>query len=625
MQGLLLKSNYKVGKEWPEIAWKLIIGLLPNQHQGSSGTHKPYWRKTIPEGWKKDVSPQDYWAQVSFYADLAVSMAGYDKSKLVELIGHFDNLPRPSFDKLIGVLSSDVISGLPEDKRLHLWDSLTKFTSNHRRFSEEKWALSDKLLTPIESIAEKLAPTNPLNLYRHLFSNHAFDLYDDNNNYEEQEKKLDDRRKKAVEEILQLGGLKSVINFSEAVETPNQVGHSLGSIGNAEIDNVLLPSYLSPENHNLANFISGYIWNRRYKNGFPWSDNLDKSAWSSKQIGQFLSYLPFTNETWDRATKWLGIEESEYWLINDANPYQTEGDLSFAIDKLIKYGRPRSAINCLFKMHHSKKPFNVSQNISQCICALLTALSSAEPSHSMEAYHIIRLIKFLQINTDVSPDDLFRVEWAYLPLLASHRGASPKLLENRLASDPNFFCKAIRLIFRSKKSEVSTKEPTNEKKELATNAWRLLHEWRRPPGLRENGSFNDAHFLNWLQRVKEICTESGHLEVALINVGEVLIHCPPDTNGLWINRIVADAINEKDAEHIRSGYSTGTYNSRGAHCVDPTGKPELELAEQYQKKAEEVEDAGYQRFAVTLRNLSESYAREAERIISEHKGETEDE
>lgn len=61
------------------------------------------------------------------------------------------------------------------------------------------------------------------------------------------------------------------------------------------------------------------------------------------------------------------------------------------------------------------------------------------------------------------------------------------------------------------------------------------------------------------------------------------------------------------------------FNLRGVHRVDPTGKPERELANQYRKKADEIENAGYQRFAVTLRSLSESYDREAERIVTENK------
>ena len=127
----------------------------------------------------------------------------------------------------------------------------------------------------------------------------------------------------------------------------------------------------------------------------------------------------------------------------------------------------------------------------------------------------------------------------------------------------------------------------------------------------------------WLENVKAACNESGHLEVALSQVGQVLIYCPPDPQGLWIDQTVADALNARDAEEMRNGFRLGVFNSRGVHWIDPTGKLERELAEQYRQKAEEVENAGYQRFAVTLRSLAEGYDREADRIIAEHKHESE--
>ena len=99
----------------------------------------------------------------------------------------------------------------------------------------------------------------------------------------------------------------------------------------------------------------------------------------------------------------------------------------------------------------------------------------------------------------------------------------------------------------------------------------------------------------------------------------MIIHCPPDPNGLWIYSSAANALNAKDAEDIRRGFRLGIFNSRGVHWVDPTGKTEKELAAKYRQQAEEVETHGYQRFAVTLRELADSYEREAERIIDEHK------
>ncbi len=266
-------------------------------------------------------------------------------------------------------------------------------------------------------------------------------------------------------------------------------------------------------------------------------------------------------------------------------------------------------------MRHAKQPIDTNQ----CVRALLAALSSGEPSYAMGGYHIVELIKFLQAEPSVNQDDLFRVEWAYVPLLDHHRGAAPQLLEGRLANDPEFFCEVIRLVYRSKKEDQSSSESTEESKAIATNAWRLLHEWKTPPGTQKDGTFSEERFTEWLQRVKEVCAESGHLEVAFITIGEVLIHTPPDPDGLWIRRIVATALNDREADDMRAGFRTGTYNSRGVHWVDPTGKPERELAEQFRDKAEEIENAGFHRFAITLRGLADSYDREAERTINDHK------
>lgn len=607
-------------KEIPTVAWKLLLSLLPNQHQVSTGTHKPSWRNTIPDDRERGVSQQDYWEQVFFYAELAVSMASHDMERLNELVGHLDNLPRPSFDKVLEHLSSEAVTNKSEDERLALWDTLTKFSSKHRRFSDAKWALNSEIVSKIEGVAAKLAPTNPLNLHRRLFGIRNFDLYEEKGDWEKQWQKLEERRQQAIKDILAYGGKDAILQFAEAVESPRYVGHSLGVIAEAEIDENILPALLETENKKLAQFTSGYVWSRQQGHGWAWVDGLDRSGWPLAQVGQFLSYLPFTEETWARTTAWLGDSEGQYWVRTSADPYQAHSDLGAAIDKLIKYRRPHAAIDCLYKMLNDKQPFDKSQSVK----ALLLAVGSpAEPSYAMDGYQIVEIIKALQDDPGTDPEDLFRVEWAYLPLLDRDNGVSPKLLENRLASDPVFFCEVIRLIYRSKKEGKSEKKPSEQERTIAENAWRLLQEWRTPPGMLPDGVFSSVQFGEWLGYVKEACAESGHLEVALTHVGQVLIYCPPDSKGLWIDEAVADALNAKDAEKMRNGFNIELFNSRGVHWVDPTGKPERELAEQYRQKAEEVENAGYQRFATTLRGVAEAYGREADQIVAEHKQENE--
>ena len=101
--------------------------------------------------------------------------------------------------------------------------------------------------------------------------------------------------------------------------------------------------------------------------------------------------------------------------------------------------------------------------------------------------------------------------------------------------------------------------------------------------------------------------------MALTHVGNVLVYCPADSSDLWIDHAAAEALNANDAEKMRDGFYLELINSRGVHWVDPTGEAERDLAAQYRQKAEDVENAGYPRLAVTLKDLAEYYELEAER------------
>lgn len=602
-------------KENPEKAWELLISLLPNQHQSSFGSHKPRWRKTIPEDWNKTISNKDYWEQISSYTSMAVEMAKSDLAKLQQLIGYLDHLTSESFNKMLEHLSSKEVINKPENQRVKVWEELVDLILKHKRHADAKWAMSADLISKIETVAQKLAPAKPFNLYHRLFSGNDFDLYEANGDWQEQQNKLEEHRHKAVKEILNSGGISEVLNFAKAVDSPVNVGSSLGYLADSNIDSVILPSLLSTDDKKMVEFLSGFIWASYRNRGWEWVDKLDFSKWPFLQTGKFMTCLPFTDETWNRVDRLLGEHEKEYWERVGVNPYQTNNDINRAIDKLIIHNRPNSAINCLSKILHAKQPFDKDRAIK----ALLAAVSTKEPFSSMHTYDVVEIIKALQNDPNTNANELFKVEWAYLPLLNEHSGAEPKTLENKLVSDYKFFCEIIRILYRSDKKEKKSTIPIEDKKAIATNAYQLLREWRMPPGLQPDGSFSDNYFKKWLDSVKKDCLKSGHFGVALSSIGQVLIYTPSDPSGLWINKTVADALNSKDSESMRSGYRIGVYNSRGVHWVDPTAKPELDLSVKYNKLANEVENAGYHRFAVTLRGLADSYTREANAIIEEHK------
>ncbi len=417
-----------------------------------------------------------------------------------------------------------------------------------------------------------------------------------------------------MREIATDGGARAVLDFATAVQSPWRVGIAFGYVAGSDADAIVLPDLLEAEQKSLAQFAGGFVWAKFRSRGWQWVDDIGKSQWSSTQLGQFLSFLPFMQETWERSGRFLGRDESAYWSRTSANPYEAETGLEYAIDKLIQHGRPYAAIRCLHRMLHH----NQSLDSERAIRALLAALGSSESPRSTDAYEIVEIIKGLQNEPSTDPEQLSRVEWAYLRLLDEHHGASPKLLGRRLAQEPEFFCEVIRLVFRSKDEECPTEEMTEERKRIAENAYLLLNEWRTSPGYREDGSYDGDALTAWLDSVKKECSETGHLEIAMTMVGHVLIHVPANPDGLWIHRAAAAALNARDAEDIRNGFRTQLYNSRGVHWVDPTGKPERELASRYRAQAEAVDDAGFHRLAASLRDLAASYERDAERIVSRH-------
>ena len=182
-----------------------------------------------------------------------------------------------------------------------------------------------------------------------------------------------------------------------------------------------------------------------------------------------------------------------------------------------------------------------------------------------------------------------------------------------MANEPDFYLEVIRLVFRSKIDEQQVRpEATEGEKAIASNAYRLLYRWQRPPGLTDDGLFDHNRLNTWLDEVKRKSTESGHFDIAMSVVGQVMTHAPADPGGLWIDRVAAAALNGRDVEAMRDGFRTQLFNSRGV--FSPTGgSGERALADKYIERAAQVDDAGFTRLATTLRDLADSYERYARR------------
>lgn len=609
-----LSSVKAIKRDFPDIAWRVITSMLPNQHQTSSGTNKPQWRGAVPEDFKITVMDVDYWKEVSAYIELAIDIAEVDIQKLVKLTKELDHLGL-SYERVLSLLSSDQITKLPEVEKTPIWKNLIEFTQKHKRFPDSNWALNGEIISKIEEVASKLAPTDKLLQYERLFGNNDWDLSDeiDSDDYEIKRLKFSEKREQAITEIYRLGGLSTIINFVNQVQSPYNVGLALSVINNSELTTRLLPSFFSDSSEKIKQLVRGFLIGAFSKYGWDWVDSLNLNDWDTQQKVELLCCLPFETKTLDLAKKLLGNNEYLFWEKVWVNPYHTDADLIYIVDKLLEVKRINAAIHVLYYRFHESKGLDIVRSVK----ALLSANNSIETSSQMDSHYSIELIKALQKDPNTPPQDLFNVEWFYIPLLDDSHGHHPVFLQKKLAQDPEFFCQLMNMIYKPTNADESYSEPDQEQRNLATNAWSLIHIWKTPPG-QDGEEFDENVFKQWVKEVKELSAQNDRLDISMQEIGKVFYYYPQNEEGLWLPNAVAEVLDGKDAEHIRIGYIQEIYNSRGVHWVDPEGKPELALANKWQKRAEIAEQEGYPRFAAKLRERAESYKRDAQSIIDEH-------
>jgi hypothetical protein len=372
---------------------------------------------------------------------------------------------------------------------------------------------------------------------------------------------------------------------------------------------------LNTDESKIKDFIRGYLVSRFDSHGLDWLDALRIRNWSIPLKAELLILIGFFEPVWLKASELLKSKERIYWQSVRVNPHVSADNMEHAVRRLIENGRPFGAVQCLFVMIQRQAAVDIDLLIQAL--SRLGATEERESPDPMSAHYIAKLVEHLQERDDVPDTDKAMIEWTMLPVIEDSREVVPKYLEMKLATEADFYSEVIRLIFRSKKEPAPAKVKESDQRKAA-NAYRLLRTWRTPPGTVSDTEFNDNLFRQWLKEMVRSCEESGHLDVALSQLGQVLIHAPEDANGLWINKTVAEALDGNKFARLRHGFVIGELNSRGAHIVDPTGKPEFELAEKYLGRSAEVELEGYPRFAEALRNLADDYQRQGERIVREH-------
>lgn len=593
--------------------WRLLMELLPKDHDVSTSTHRPEWRRVAGMDETEKTTRADAAQQYNAYSRMALEAARGNVERLSELAERLPNLPRAEFDAFVEHFEQGALDSYGDEERYPIWLAIRRVLDRHRRHSDAAWAMPSDVLDRLARVTAHVEPRSGTVKYRRLFDEREFDLMDRQGSYEEQRNRLEGQRQGALKEIMAQDGEGAVLQLVASVESPRALGWTLGTMSEAT-DGLVIPALLVASQQEMRIFARTFAAARAFSKGYEWVDALDRRSWTNDQTVALLNSLRFTPTTWQRVDQFLGADASLYWRACDVNAFAAESGLAEASEKLLANGRPRAALDCLVVLEHRK----IAYDRGLAIRVLRAAVPSTEPRAQLDAYHLREIITALQNDPTLQEEDVGGIEFQYMVLLDHDDKARPITLERKIARDPAFFHELVKLVYRSK-LEAEPRVLTEGEKAVAQGAYRVLHSWRLVPGARPDGSIDHDELKKWIQAVKTLASQSGHFDIAMLQVGEALAHAPADGGGFWIDKGVAALLNERDVDPMRDGFRTELYNMSGTvgFTADTAGDAEDKLAQEYEARAAETEREGFPRLAIPLRELAESYRHDAERWRSE--------
>jgi hypothetical protein len=590
-----------------EIAWQLMISILPQMHDNGSPTAKPEWR-----GWGEGFSEGATRTEVITHANETItrllSDVGFIGTRWKDIIEALPNMPIEKFHEVCEALMDLPVEKLTPSDITLLSNTLRSLISHHRSFPKSDWALPKAKVDILIPIFEKFQPTNIFDKYGWLFSNQPNLLEGREDDWESYTVSTTKYQIEAIHRIYSIEGISGILDIVDRVDRPEMVGKSLGGTDccmEAGIEDELLQKYLGntgPE----ARFIHGFISERYqlYGRGWAFEKYLNQGKdWSPKQRGEYLSCLPPDGEIWGLACTYGSETEHEFWVAFQPFSIQNE-DYQYASTCLLQHGRPYSAAYLL--AFRNRKEVSISPElIEEVLRNTLEISPNEDPIYNDLGYTLGVLLDDLHNTNCIDESRIAYLEWNLFPVLRRHE-RQPIVLQRALANDPKFFVEVVSYAFRSEGEE--PQEISEEVRYRATRAYELLQSWRIVPGLKEDGNIDPQALSEWVYSAREKLLEIGRLHAGDNIIGQVLSGSPVDPDGNWPHLVIRDLLQTTANFEIENGIIQGVINSRGvtSRGSGDGGKQEHVLADKYIAMSDAI---GYRwpRTAAMLKRISDEY------------------
>lgn len=579
----------------PKLCWEVLQKLLNRQEL------TVLFESARPEYISIEIPVEDRLTEDErnklflYYAEYAMELAGNCSTKLAQLLDCADCM---GSELLVALLRRIVDSSVQwtESEKCDLWIKLSEAKYKTLMETSGSEPNSPQYVQLLEAI-DILAPNSIMLRHKRLFVSTFNEYLLDENQWE----KVEAVKRNAVAEIYKTLGIDAVIEFGISVDALANVGSWLGERIGLEEAIAIIPK-LQEERNSLfyLNMIGAFL----YKHGVSVITYLNLNAFEPNVRALVLKQAPFTEDLLMLIPKYLRGNERLFWGSVRISPYGARSgkyDVTTVVRTLLEYNRAPTAIMIVGR---NLPKIEVDDAL---IAELLFQGPKDTQDESLDPYSVRGLIKHLQESQSMDIGMLSELEFIYLPWLGKNANTKPKAIFYQLANNPASFCKLMETAYKKRRDEAVSRKYS---KALTDRLFTLIHPYKPIPGTDWNGVFRSDVFISWMETVKTWAKENDRFEVSMHTVGNALAYAEFSELHVIDDAIMRE-LNRIDNEELRRGYRMGIMNKRGVHWIDPEGKPEKELAQKYNLRAEAAEDLGYARFAELLRSIANGYLAEA--------------
>jgi hypothetical protein len=546
----------------PEVAWPLLLSLLPEMHGVAMPIHAPRFRD-----WKKRDEPKTRAEVLSFYEAIfarALEDAGADPERLVPLVDNLPTLPSECRAALVARLD-EIRGGLEEGERDCLWTAIRAEAARNRSYASAEWALPEADVVELERLSAHYQPNAATTRGRWLFVNDLVDIAgaDPGDDYDAYEEALGKARAETARAIADEAGWNEIYGFARTLEVVWFFGTALAAAGVHAYEPELLV-LLERDDLTDVNLALSYFGQRFREEGWPWLEAQLQTELTARQRARLLLASADYPAAWehlpdDEVARAFWSEFRVQGLGRDFPHIEHVARELFAVER---YGAGLDLLNLYLREDTGPKRAGiVADGLEQ-----LVTRGTADEVRQLSRYGLRKLFNYLE-RAGLDEDRLAQLEWAYLPAFSLE--PAPPTLSRALATNPAFFVEVISWVFRpgdddeAESGDEAQPEPDEQTVAVARNAYRLLSDWRTLPGQQADGGVDGDQLRTWVEQARAGLREARRLRVGDGFIGKILAASPADPDGAWPCLAVRELLEALQSPEIERGMRTEIFNSVG--------------------------------------------------------------